>query len=320
MRKVIRFLAALALSAPLAAAAEAWPARTLTIVAPGGAGGTSDVFARVLADWLAKDLGNAVIVENKAGAGTLLGAQAVARSKADGHTLLIGAAALTTSPHLLKEVTFDPLRELAPVRLIAHLSNVLIVPADSRIRSVADLLAHARAEPGRMTISNGGTGISEHLAAELFQSTTKTRLVHVPYKSSAANVMAVTAGEVQAGFANMTVALPAAKAGKVRAIAVTGAKRSAFLPEVPTIAESGLPGYEVQTWFGLLAPAGVPEDVLRRLDDSVARWIATAEMGERLRALGGEAAAEGPDAFRARIRAEYAKWAALVKEANLRAE
>jgi tripartite-type tricarboxylate transporter receptor subunit TctC len=321
MRRLIRFLAVvLASAAPGLQAADAWPMRTVTLVAPSGPGGTSDIFARMLADRLAKDLGRAVIVENRPGVGTLLGAQAVARARPDGHTLLVGAAALTIGPHLMKDMAIDPVRDFAPVRVIARFPNLLIVPGASTVKSVPDLLARARADPGKLVVSSGGVGISEHLSAELFQSMTRTSLVHVPYKSSAESVTAVVSGDAQLSFANMLAAVPAVKAGRVRPIAVTGPARSPFLPDVPTVAEAGVAGFEVLTWFGLLAPAGTPPAIVRRLDESVAHWLQMPETQERLRAMGAEPSNEGPEAFATRIRTESTKWAALIREAKLRAD
>jgi tripartite-type tricarboxylate transporter receptor subunit TctC len=321
MRRLIRTLVVvLASAAPGLQAADAWPTRTVTLVAPSGPGGTSDIFARMLADRLAKDLGRAVIVENRAGVGTLLGAQAVARARPDGYTLLVGAAALTIGPHLLKDMAIDPVRDFAPVRVIARFPNLLIVPDASAVKSVPELLARARAEPGKLVVSSGGVGISEHLSAELFQSMTRTSLVHVPYKSSAESVTAVVSGDAQLSFANMLAAVPAVKAGRVRPIAVTGPARSPFLPDVPTVAEAGVAGFEVLTWFGLLAPAGTPPAIVRLLDESVARWLQMPETQERLRAMGAEPSNEGPEAFAARIRTESTKWAALIREAKLRAD
>jgi tripartite-type tricarboxylate transporter receptor subunit TctC len=232
----------------------------------------------------------------------------------------VGAAALTIGPHLLKDMAIDPVRDFAPVRVIARFPNLVIVPGASAVKSIPDLVAKARAEPGKLVVSSGGVGISEHLSAELFQSMTQTLLVHVPYKSSAESVAAVVTGDAQLSFANMTVAVPAVKAGRVRPIAVTGPARSPFLPDVPTVAEAGVAGFEVLTWFGLFAPAGTPAAIVRSLDESIARWLETPEMQERLRAMGAEAGNEGPEAFARRIRAESAKWGALVREAKLRAD
>ena len=316
-----RLLAALLAMACMAAAhAQGWPSRTITLVAPGPAGGTADIFARLLADALAKDFGQPVVVENRAGAGTLLGTQHVARSKPDGYTLLVGAAALTIGPHLMKDVALDPARDLQPIRVLARFPNIVVTNADGPVKSVGALIQQARANPGRFNYASGGMGISEHLSGELFKSITGVDLVHVPYKGSADAVMAVVKGESLVAFANMPVAMPHVKAGKLRALAVTGANRSTVLTDLPTVAESGVQGYELSTWFGLLAPAGTPPEIVSKLDESTRRFLASPAAKERLALLGGDPADEGPDAFRSTIRADYAKWGDLIRKANIRAE
>jgi tripartite-type tricarboxylate transporter receptor subunit TctC len=321
MRTLFGALAvALALPVLDSRAADPFPSRTITVVAPGAAGGTSDIFARLLANGLAKELGNTVIVENRGGAGTLIGSQAVAHAKPDGHTLLIGAAALAISPHVYTNIALDPVRDFQPVRLLARFPNVVVVNASQPVNNVSELLALVRANPGRYNYSSGGAGISEHLSGELFLSMTGASLVHVPYKSSAEAVTAVVTGDALVMFANIAVALPQIKAGKLRAIAVTSAARSTSLADVPTVAESGVAGYDVTTWFGLLAPAGTPPDVIRALDEATQRILALPETRDRMAMLGAEPADEGPKAFAERLRSESAKWAPVVRKANVRAE
>ena len=322
MRIALRMLAALAsgLLALAALASEPWPARPITLVAPGAAGGTADTFARLLAQGLAKELGQPVIVENRGGAGTLLGSQWVAKAKPDGHTLLVGLAALTISPHLYKHMTVDPVRDFEPVRLLARSPNVVVVPAASQVQDIEALAREVRAHPKRFNYSSGGVGISEHLSAELFVAMTGLELVHVPYKSSADSVMAVAKGEALVSFGNMAVALPQVKAGKLRAIAVTSRTRSPSLPEVPTVEEAGVRGYEVSTWFGLLAPAGTPRDVIRKLDEATQRFLAQPAVRERFAAAGADVVDEGPEVFAAALRADTAKWGDLIRKANLRME
>ena len=315
------WLAALAFSAcGFAAAADTWPARPITIVAPGAAGGTADLIARLLAQGLARELGQPVIVENRGGAGTLLGSEWVARAKPDGHTLLLGMAALAISPHMYPHVKLDPARDLRPVRLLARSPNVVAVTAGSPVRTVSDLVTEARANPKHYNYASGGVGISEHLSAELFVAMTGVELVHVPYKNSADSVTAVAKGEALVTFGNMAVALPQVRAGKLRAIAVTGRERSSNLPDVPTVSEAGIGGYEVSTWFGLLAPAGTPDTVVDRLDRATQRFLAQQDTRERLAKAGAEVADEGPQAFAATIRGDLVKWGELIRKANLRVE
>jgi len=321
MKNMLRILATcLAMASVGVQAADNWPTRTITIVAPGGAGGTSDLFARLLADGLSKELGRSVIVENRSGAGTLIGAHVVAQAKPDGHTLLIGAAALTISPHMYKSPAVDPVRDFQPVRLVARFPNVVVVNGSSSLKSVGELVAQVRANPGRFSYASGGVGISEHLTGELFQAMTGTALVHIPYKSSMESVIAVVAGDALVAFGNVTASMPQIRAGKLRALAVTGLSRYPGLPEVPTVAESGVSGFEVSTWFGLLAPAGTPVEIVTALDEATRRFLSSPEGKERLRAMGTEAADVGPRAFAELIRGEYAKWGEVVRKANVRAE
>jgi tripartite-type tricarboxylate transporter receptor subunit TctC len=321
MKNMLRILATcLAMASVGVQAADNWPTRTITIVAPGGAGGTSDLFARLLADGLSKELGRSVIVENRSGAGTLIGAHVVAQAKPDGHTLLIGAAALTISPHMYKSPAVDPVRDFQPVRLVARFPNVVVVNGSSSLKSVGELVAQVRANPGRFSYASGGVGISEHLTGELFQAMTGTALVHIPYKSSMESVIAVVAGDALVAFGNVTASMPQIRAGKLRALAVTGASRYPGLPEVPTVAESGVSGFEVSTWFGLLAPAGTPVEIVTALDEATRRFLSSPEGKGRLRAMGTEDADVGPRAFAELIRGEYAKWGEVVRKANVRAE
>ena len=314
-RLVAVAVAFLALSSP---AAEPWPTRPIILVAPGAPGGTSDIFARLLAHGLSAELGHPVVVENRSGAGTMLASQWVSRAKPDGHVLLIGMAALAISPHVYPHMNVDPVRDFQPIRLVARSPNLVAVSAASAVMDMPQLLREIRANPKRFNYSSGGVGISEHLSAELFMAMTGVELVHVPYKTSADSVMAVAKGEALVTFGNMAVALPQVRAGKIRAIAVTGNRRFADLPDVPTVEESGVNGYEVSAWTGLLAPAGTPSDVVRRLDHAARRFLSTREARERFAAAGAEVVDEGPEAFAAVIRADSAKWGDLIRKTNLR--
>lgn len=321
MKNLIRILVLLA-ALPLATAraAEPWPARTITIVVPAPAGGTIDLFARLLTEALTRDLRGTVVVENRPGAGTNIGNQWVAQARPDGYTLLVGAAPLTINPHLYKSLAYDPIRDLQPVRLIARVPNAIVVKGDGPLKSVSELIEQVRANPGRFNYGSPGSGTSVHLATELFKSMTGTELVHVPYKSSPQSASAVLSGDVLVAFENMPIVLPLVKAGKLRALAVTGAARSPSLPDVPTVAEAGVKGYEVSAWFGLLAPARTPAEVVRRLDEATQRFLSSPEAKERIRALGAEPADEGPEAFERLMRAETEKWGALIRAAKIRAD
>jgi tripartite-type tricarboxylate transporter receptor subunit TctC len=309
-----------AIAATTVVRADAWPTRPLTIIAPAAPGGTSDLFARLLAEGLARELGQNVIVDNRPGAGTNIGNQAVARAAPDGYTLLLGMTTLAVNPHLYKDLPYDPQRDLKPIRLLGQMHNVVVVPATSSVTTLKSLIGEAQARPGAMNYASPGKGTSVHLATELFKSMSATDMMHVPYKSSALSAAAVMSGETHVAFENMPVVLGAVKAGRLRAIAVTGAKRSANLPDVPTVAEAGLAGYEVTGWFGLVAPAATPPEIVRRLDEATRRFMTLPQTQERIRTMGAEPADLGPADFAAMVRAENAKWGDVIRKANLRME
>lgn len=310
---------AIAVLASISANAQSWPTKFVTIVAPGGPGGTTDIFARLLAVGLPKELGQAVIVENRAGAGTNIGSQYVAQAKPDGYTLLIGAAAVAVNPHLYKSLAYNPQRDLEPIRLIARIPNVIAVHANGP-RNLKELIELLRANPGKYNYASGGAGTMVHLGTELFKSMTQTDIVGVQYKSSALAVSAVLAGEVLVAFENIPVVLPHVKAGTLRALAVTANVRSKNLPDVPTLAEAGLTGYDVTSWFGLFAPTGTPSEAIKRLDAATLAYLQSADAQEKLRAMGAMPATEGPEAFRAMIRAESEKWGAVIRKAKIQAD
>jgi tripartite-type tricarboxylate transporter receptor subunit TctC len=317
---LLRVLALALLPSVGAHAAQSWPARTIVLVAPAQAGGAIDLFARLSAEGLARELGRSVLVENRPGAGTNIGNQFVAQAKPDGHTLLLGGISLAINPHVYKNLPYDPIRDLLPVRLVARMPNVVVVSAGGPVSSVSDLVRLARANPGRFNYASPGSGTSVHLAAELFKAMTETNLVHVPYKSSPASAAAVLAGEVLVAFENMPIVLGPVKAGKLRALAVTTSGRSPQLPDVPTLAESGVKGYDVSGWFGLLAPAGTPPEIVRALDGAARRALSSPETRDRIYGLGAESVDEGPEAFAALIRSESAKWGPVIRKANVVAD
>ena len=310
---------AIAVLASISANAQSWPTKFVTIVAPGGPGGTTDIFARLLAVGLPKELGQVVIVENRAGAGTNIGSQYVAQAKPDGYTLLIGAAAVAVNPHLYKSLAYNPQRDLEPIRLIARIPNVIAVHANGP-RNLKELIELLRANPGKYNYASGGAGTMVHLGTELFKSMTQTDIVGVQYKSSALAVSAVLAGEVLVAFENIPVVLPHVKAGTLRALAVTANVRSKNLPDVPTLAEAGLTGYDVTSWFGLFAPTGTPSEAIKRLDAATLAYLQSADAQEKLRAMGAMPATEGPEAFRAMIRAESEKWGAVIRKVKIQAD
>jgi tripartite-type tricarboxylate transporter receptor subunit TctC len=304
-----------------AGAQEAWPTRQIRLVVPFPAGGTTDIIGRVVAAELNKAFGVPAIVDNRAGAGGNIGSEIVARSAPDGYTLLVctvGTHGINTS--LYSRLTFDPLKDFAPVTLLALVPNVLVVNPSVKASSVKELIALAKANPGRLNYASSGNGTSIHLSGELFKSMTGTFMTHIPYRGSAPAVADLLAGQVDLMFDNLPSALPHIRAGKLRALGVTSARRADALPDVPTIAEAGVPGYEASSWFGLTAPAGTPAPVVVRIQQTVAKAFATPEVREKLLGQGAEPVANTPEAFGQYIRDEIAKWAKVVKASGAKVD
>ncbi|HXU43636.1 MAG TPA: tripartite tricarboxylate transporter substrate binding protein [Burkholderiales bacterium] len=310
------FLAALA-AAVLPAAAADWPARPIHLVVPYAPGGPVDVSARVLAVPLQTALGQPVVVDNKPGAGGNIGADAVAKSAADGHTLVMGAIAThAINPSLYRNFPYDPVRDFRHVALVVQVPNVLVANNDVPARSVAELVAFLKANPGKAAFASGSTGSTGHLAGELFKQLTGTDMVHVPYKGSAPAVLDLLAGRVQIMFDNLASALPNIRAGKVRALAVTTATRSSFVPELPTIE-----GFDLTTWWGVMAPAKTPEAVVERLAREIRAAIEQPDVKEKLRAMGSETpGVRSPAAFTAFVEKELKTYSALVKRSGATAD
>ncbi len=307
--------------APLARAqSPAWPTKPLRMVA-GGAGSVTDVRARWLAERLARALGQPVVVENQPAAGGNLAAEQVARSAPDGHTLLFthqGIAAV--NPHLYAKVGYAPLSDFAAVARFGIGQQLLVVPASSPLQSVADLIAQAQARPGALNVGSPGNGTPPHMAAELFRRMAGIQTTHVPYKGGGALHAALVAGQVDYAIEGLTPLIPLVRAGRLRALATSGARRTPALPQVPTIAEAGVPGYEFIGWTGVVAPAATPRPVVERLNTEINR-IAGGDDGQRLfETAAAEAGTQTPTEFDAFIRAEYERFGRLVREAGLRAE
>jgi tripartite-type tricarboxylate transporter receptor subunit TctC len=289
-------------------------------VVAAAAGGTADILARLLAARLADGLGQPVVVENRAGAGTNIGMEAVARAAPDGYTLLLGAVTLATNPSLYSKLSFDPAKDFAPVSLLVTSGNVLVVNPDLPVKSVAELISYARAHPGQLNYGSPATGSTPHLAGELFNSLTGTRLVHVPYKGAALGLNDLIAGRLQLSFDNIPPAIAHIKGGKLRALAVTSAQRSLLLPELPTMIEAGVAGFDVSAWFGLLAPAGTPREAIARLHAETVKALQAPELRDRLTQFGFEVAGGTPEAFGALIRSETVRWAKIIRESGARAD
>jgi tripartite-type tricarboxylate transporter receptor subunit TctC len=314
-------LAALAAAAgllPAASFAQAWPSKPLHLIVPYAPGGPVDLSARLLAPKLQEALGQPVVVENRPGAGGNIGAELVARSAPDGYTLVMGAIAThAINPALYPKLGYDPVRDFRHVALLVQVPNVLVVSNDVPARSVSQLVELLKKNPGKLDFASGSTGSTGHLAGELFKQMTGTYMVHIPYKGSSPAVTDLLAGRVQLMFDNLASALPNIKAGKVRALAVTTAKRSQFIPQLPTLAESGLPGFDLTTWWGVMAPAGTPDAVVERLAGEINRAMELPDIKERFAAMGSEApSVRSPREFTSFVEKELQIYSQLVKRSG----
>ena len=311
-------LAALLTAAP--AAAQSWPAKQVTIVVPFSAGGTTDMFARILANGLQQKYGSAFIVENKAGAGGNIGAAQVARAAKDGHTLLVGTVSThAINPFLYKNLQHDTEKDFAPVTLIARLPNMLVVHPRIPAKTVAELVDHLKKNEGKISYGSSGAGTSTHLASELFQLKTGTKMVHVPYRSSGDVMNALMGGHIDLAFDNITLAWPQAKAGSMRALAVTSTSPSATAPDVPPVAAS-IPGFDATSWHGVFAPAGTPKPVVDRLAADVKQILEQPAVQKTLTEVGAVPSPMSPEEFSKFIAAERTKWQEVVKAAGVTAQ
>jgi tripartite-type tricarboxylate transporter receptor subunit TctC len=318
MRSIIALVAALA-AVPVWAE-TAYPSKPVRFIVPSSAGGGTDIIARALSQKLSEALGQQFVVENRPGAGQMIGIELAAKAPADGHTILMVASTLAINPIMYKKVSYDPVRDFAPITQAASLPNVLVVHPSLPVKSVAELIALAKREPGRIAYASAGIGTSPQMSVELLKSLAGIDLLHVPYKGTDPGVIDVLAGQVKVMTPNVLTALPYIKSGRLRALAVTSAKRSEALPDVPTMAEAGVPGYESVQWYGVLAPAGTPREIVERLHVEIAKALRAGDVRERLAADGAEPVGSSPDEFAAFIRAEIAKWAKVAKAAGIQPE
>ena len=323
----LRLLAAASvviLTAAAATAAQAqapYPSKPVRIVVPFPAGGTTDILARAVAQKLVESNGQPVVVDNRPGAGGNIGAELVAKAPPDGYTLLMGTVGThAINPSLYARMPYDHQKDFAPVILVAGVPNVLVVHPSVPANTVQELIAYGRANPGKLNFASSGSGTSIHLAGELFKTMSGVQMTHVPYKGSAPAIADLIGGQVQIMFDNLPSALPQIKAGRLRALAVTSAQRAPALPDVPTVAEAGLPGFEASSWFGLLAPAGTPKDVIAKLNTEVAKWLASPEAREKLTAQGANAFGMSPEDFVRHIAVETTKWQKVVKESGAKVD
>jgi tripartite-type tricarboxylate transporter receptor subunit TctC len=314
--------ALLAAAHPGDAQAQAWPTKPIRVVVPNPAGGYYDILARVIGPRLGEALGQPIVVENRVGAGGMLGSDFVAKSPPDGYTLLVGGIGPHgIGPVLYPKVPYDPVKDFAPIVHVATSPNILVVPPGSPIQTVQELIAAARARPGQLNYGSNGAGTSQHLAAELFASAVGVKINHVPFKGSAPAVTAILAAQTDFMFAIAADVLPHIRAGKLRALASTGLKRAGPLPDTPTMIEAGVPGYESSAWFGYMAPAGTPREIVMRLNAEINRIIQLPDVKDRIAPQGlADLPGGPPERFGELVRSELAKWGKVVKDANVTAE
>lgn len=302
-------------------AQPAYPSKPIRYIVPYPPGGPLDIVARGLAQKVGPSLGQQVIVDNRPGAGGNIGADAVAKAPADGYTILMGAVAThAINPHLYRKLPYDPIRDFTPIALVTQVPNVLVVHPALPVKQVSDLIALARAKPGALSFGSGSTGSAGHLAGELFKVLAKVDMVHIPYKGAAPAVADLLGGQIHLMFDNLASALPHVKAGRLRAVAITTQERAAQVPELPTVAASGLAGFDVSTWFGVFGPAGLPQSILDRLHAEFADALKQPDVRAQLTALGAEPANLSPQAFGAFVKRELAKYETVVRASGARVD
>jgi len=322
MKNWIRLLAALLLGClPMAVVAQgAYPTKPIRMIVPYPPGGPTDVLGRIVAQKLSESLGQQVVVENRPGASGMIGSELVAKAAPDGYTLLTNASIHVINPSLYPKMNFDVLRDFAPVSLIAQVPLILVVNPALPVKSVSELIALGKAQPNRLNFASSGNAAAPHLAGESFKIATGMQMQHVPYKGSAPAVADLMGGQVQLMFDSMPSAMPHVKSGKIRALAVTTAKRSPTVPDLPTVAESGVPGFDISTWYGVWAPAGTPKDIVNKVAAEMAKVLQQPAVRERLAALGAEPAGNTPEEFAAYCQSELAKWSRIVRQSGAKAD
>ena len=324
MRKSLGMLvAAIALVASYGSAAvaqPAFPSKPVHIFVPYPPGGGVDILARTLGDALSKEWGQSIVVENRPGAGGVVASQALATSPPDGYTLIVVASGHATNPFLYPKLPYDTFKDFTPISLLASSPNILLVRKDSPFKTLADLLAQARAKPGSLSFGHAGNGTSTHLAGELLKNLTKIDMAAIPYKGGAPAINDLLGGQIPMSFNNGPESVGQIKAGTVRALGVTTAKRAAFLPDVPSIAEGGVPGYDTEVWWGVLGPAKMPPDLVKKLSHDFVAALKAQSVKDRLGPLGATPIGSSPEEFAAKIKADYDKWGPIIKAAGMKIE
>ena len=304
---------------PPLATAQAYPAKPIRWISPWPAGGANDIFSRAIGQRIGESLGQQVLVDNRPGAAGTIGSDIAAKAPADGYTLVMGSSPThAIAPALYPALPYDPLRDFSAVTLVGSVPNVLVLHPSVPAKTVKEFIAVAKARPGKLNFASTGNGTSQHLSAELFKFMAGLDMVHIPYKGTAPALTELVAGQVDLAFENMPALIPHIQAGRLRALAVTTTKRSAVMPELPTIAEAALPGYDASVWFGVFAPVGTPRPVIDRLHGEILKALQTQDLKSRMVAMGTDVSGMGPDDFSAYVRKEIPKWANLVKAAGVK--
>jgi len=307
--------------APSIADAQNWPTRPVRLISPFAPGGGADITSRAVAQKLSISLGQQVLVENRGGAGGMIGVDIAAKSPADGYTVVMGTIGpIAINPSLYKKMTYDPMRDLIPVSQAANALNVLVVHPSLPAKNVKEMIAIAKARPGQMNYGSSGPGATDHLAGELFNVLAGVKMVHVPYKGGAPAMLDLVSGNVQVVFSTVSTAIAAMDSKRVRPLAMTGNQRFELMPELPTVAEAGLKGFEVNNWYGIFLPAGTPKDIVTRLNADVVKALAAPDVKKRLLEAGIVATSSSPEGFTTYVKAEAAKWAKVIKDANISVE
>ena len=322
--RLVRCIAAMAgacaLITALPAAAQ-YPSKPVKMVVPFIAGSSPDVLARMVGERLSQKLGQPVVIDNKGGAGGNVGAEFAAKQPADGYTLMLATSSHLVNPSLYSKVNYDPVKDFVPVALVIRMASLLVVPLDSPAKNVRELIAFAKAKPGQLNFGSGDNGSQAHLAGAMFKSTAGLDIVHVPYRGAPEIITSMLSGSTQLAFPTFSTALPQVKAGKLRGLAVTGARRNPLLPEVPTLLEAMPDGFELAAWFGIWAPAGTPADIVKRLNAEITAVTADPEFRAKLAADGSEVFDAGtPDEFAGFVKSETAKWTKIVKDSGAKVE
>ena len=321
-KRVIRLLGAVVMVVVAGSAvAQSWPNRSVRLISPFAPGGGADITSRALAQKLTVALGQQVIVDNRGGAGGMLGVDLAAKSPPDGYTFVLGTIGpIAINPSLLSKMPYDPLKDLAPVSQAAVAVNVLVVHPSLPAKSVKELVAIAKARPTDLNYGSSGSGAADHLAGELFNAMVKVKMTHIPYKGGAPAMLDLVSGNVQLVFSTLSTATAAIDGGKVRPLAVAGSKRFEGMPDLPTMSEAGLKGFEVNNWYGLFAPAGTAKDVIARANAETVKALAAPDVKKRLMDAGIIATSSSPEGFSTYIRAETAKWGKVIKDANIKGD